>query len=297
MEKYTSDKALEAIDLSRYELECLIRTGKKLSKASVSNEEQPDLELVFVEDGGYYNVGKYCDLYPAEDEVLIKPILLDEEIDGMKKNSGWIANLGDVDDKKASIPEVAKEYFFSNRGLVGYPSKIEGKSAKAINEFLHRGHLMAREIICKFINPRIKDERMHPSKRQRHNAYAQFKQSNCDDTDSHTRKGQRHFEMKIVGYLEDNKKGTVNYEVRALFKSPSDKVPRANLLCARFYDSCGEPCCKESFCVVIPNMGSQKECNSATPDDKSSEKSYSVMAGYKFSYEDGLEKCSSSYKA
>lgn len=276
MKKYTSDKALEAIGLSQDELECLIREGKKLSKASISNEEQPDLELVFVEDGGYYNVGKYCDLYPAEYDVLIKPILLNEEIDGMKKNSGWIANLGNVDDKKASIPEVAKEYFFSNRGLVGYPSKIEGKSAKAINEFLHRGHLMAREIICKFINPRIKDERMHPSKRQRHNAYAQFKQSNCDDTDSHTRKGQRHFEMKIVGYLEDNKKGTVNYEVRALFKSPSDKVPRANLLCARFYDSCGELCCKESFCVVIPNMGSLGM-------------DHSSIEGYKFSCEEGLE--------
>ena len=296
MKKYTSKEALKAIGLSENELKCLIRTGKKVSKASASSAGQPNLELVFVEDGAYYKVRNYCDLYPVEDEVLIKPILLDEEIDGMKKNSGWIANLGDVDDKKASIPEVAKEYFFSNRGLVGYPSKIEGKSAKAINEFLHRGHLMAREIICKFINPRIKDERMHPSKRQRHNAYAQFKQSNCDDTDSHTRKGQGYFEKKIVDYLK-SKDGFVNYEVRALFKSPSDKVPRANLLCARFYDSSGEPCCKKSFCVVIPNMGSQKEGNSATPDDKSSEKSYSVMVGYRFSYEDGLEKCSWSYKA
>ena len=158
-------------------------------------------ECIWLEDGGYYKVRKYCDLYPAEDEVLIKPILLDEEIDGMKKNSGWIVNLGNVDDKKASIPEVAKEYFFSNRGLVGYPSKIEGKSAKAINEFLHRGHLMAEVIISKFINPRT-GEKMYASERQRHNAYAQFKQSNCDDTDSHTRKGQRHFEMKIVFSLE-----------------------------------------------------------------------------------------------
>lgn len=109
MKKYTSEEAIKAIGLSKDELECLIRTGKKLSKASVRNEEQSDLELVFVEDGGYYNVGKYCDLYPAEDEVLIKPILLNEEIDGMKKNSGWIANLGNVDDKKASIPEEAKK--------------------------------------------------------------------------------------------------------------------------------------------------------------------------------------------
>lgn len=279
MRKYTAKEALAVIGLSENELECLIRTGKKLSKVSASSAGQPNLELVFEEDGGYYNVGKYCDLYPAEDEVLIKPILLNEEIDGMKKNSGWIANLGNVDDKKASIPEVAKEYFFSNRGLVGYPSKIEGKSAKDINESLHRGHLMAREIICKFINPRIKDERMYPSERQRHNAYAQFKQSNCYFTDGGTRKGQRHFEMNIVGYLEDNKKGAVNYEVRALFKSPSDKVPRANLLCARFYDSYGELCRQESFCVVIPNMGS-------------TEKGDSTMVGYKFSYEDGLEKCS-----
>lgn len=275
MEKYTSDKALEAIDLSQDELECLIREGKKLSKASASSAGQPDLELVFVEDGGYYNVGKYCDLYPAEYDVLIKPILLNEEIDGMKKNSGWIANLGNVDDKKASIPDVAKEYFFSNRGLVGYPSKIEGKSAKAINEFLHRGHLMAEVIINKFINPRT-GEKMYASERQRHNVYPQFKQSNCDDTDSHTRKGQRHFEMNIVGYLEDNKKGAVNYEVRALFKSPSDKVPRANLLCARFYDSCGRPCRQESFCVVIPNMGSLGM-------------DHSSIEGYKFSYEEGLE--------
>lgn len=192
-----------------------------------------------------------------------------------------------------------KKYFFSNRGLVGYPSKIEWESAKDINESLHRGHLMAREIICKFINPRIKDERMYPSERQRHNAYAQFKQSNCDDTDSHTRKGQRHFEMKIVGYLEskEEEKGYVNYEVRALFKNASDMVPRANLLCARFYDSCGLLDEQKTFCVVIPNMGSQKEGNSATPDNKSSEKSYSVTVGYKFSYEDGLEKGSWSYKA
>ena len=46
MEKYTSDKALEAIDLSRDELECLIRTGKKVSKASASSAGQPNLELV-----------------------------------------------------------------------------------------------------------------------------------------------------------------------------------------------------------------------------------------------------------
>lgn len=308
MRKYTAKEALAVIGLSENELECLIRTGKKLSKVSATSAGQPNLELVFVEDGGYYNVGKYCDLYPAEDEVLIKPILLDEEIDGMKKNSGWIVNLGNVDDKKASIPEVAKEYFFSNQGLVGYPSKIEGKSAKAINEFLHRGHLMAEVIISKFINPRT-GEKMYASERQRHNVYPQFKQSNCHFTDGGTRKGQSYFEKKIVDYLK-SEDGFVNYEVRALFKSPSDKVPRANLLCARFYDSCGEPCCKESFCVVIPNMGSQKEGNSATPDDKSSEKgnsaipddkssekSYSVMVGYRFSYEDGLEKCSWSYKA
>ena len=283
MEKYTSDKALKAIGLSQDELECLIREGTKPSAISAG---QPNLELVFEEDGGYYNAGKYCDLYPAEDDVLIKPILLDEEIDGMKKNSGWIANLGNVDDKKASIPEVAKEYFFSNRGLVGYPSKIDGKAAKDINESLHRGHLMAEVIINKFINPRIGEKGMYASKRQRHNVYPQFKQSNCDFTDSHTRKGQGYFEKKIVTYLESKKgeKGYVNYEVRALFKSPSDKVPRANLLCARFYDSYGELCRQESFCVVIPNMGS-------------TEKGDSTMVGYKFSYEDGLEKCSWSYKA
>lgn len=85
MKKYTSDKALEAIGLSQDELECLIREGKKLSKASASSAGQPNLELVFEEDGGYYKVRNYCDLYPAEDEVLIKPILLNEEIDGMKK--------------------------------------------------------------------------------------------------------------------------------------------------------------------------------------------------------------------
>ena len=248
MGKYTSDEVLRVIGLSKDELECLIRTGKKLSKASANSAGEPSLELLFVEDGAYYKVQNYCDLYPAEDEVLIKPILLNEEIDGMKKNSGWIANLGYMDDKKASISEEAKKYFFSNRGLVGYPSKIEGKSAKDINESLHRGHLMAREIICKFINPRITDERMYPSERQRHNAYAQFKQSNCYYTDGGTRKGQGYFEKKIVDYL-DLKKGTVNYEVRALFKSPGDKVPRANILCASFYNSCGKPCRQESFCV------------------------------------------------
>lgn len=283
MKKYISEEAIKAIGLSENELKCLIRTGKKVNKASASSAGQPNLELVFVEDGAYYKVRNYCDLYPVEDEVLIKPILLNEEIDGMKKNSGWIANLGNVDDKKASIPKDAKKYFFSNRGLVGYPSKKERKSAKDINESLHRGHLMAREIICKFINPRIKDERMYPSERQRHNAYAQFKQSNCYFTDGGTRKGQGYFEKIIVDYLK-SEDGFVNYEVRALFKSPSDKVPRANLLCARFYGSCGNPCRQEPFCVVIPNMGSTEENDSA-------------MAGYKFSYEDGLEKCSWSYKA
>lgn len=224
-------------------------------------------------------MGKYCDLYPAEDEVLIKPIPLNKEIDGMKKNSGWIANLGNVDDKKASIPEDAKKYFFSNRGLVGYPSKIEGKSAKDINESLHRGHLMARKIICEFINPRIKDERMYPSERQRHNAYAQFKQSNCYFTDYYTRKGQGYFEKKIIDYLKSKKgeKGYVNYEVRALFKNASDMVPRANLLCVRFYGSCGLFDEQKTFCVVIPNMGSPENDNRA-------------ISGYKFSYEEGLEK-------
>lgn len=123
---------------------------------------------------------------------------------------------------------------------------------------------------------------MYPSERQGHNAYAQFKQSNCYFTDDNTRKGQSYFEKKIVDYLEseEGEKGSVNYEVRALFKSPSDKVPRANLLCARFYDPCGKPCRRqEPFCVVIPNMGSPEE-------------DVIAKAGYKFSYEDGLEKCS-----
>lgn len=317
MEKYTSEEAIKAIGLSENELECLIRTGKKVSKASASIAGQPNLELVFVEDGAYYKVRNYCDLYPTDDEVLIKPILLNEEIDGMKKNSGWIANLGNVDNKKASIPKDAKKYFFSNQGLVGYPSKIEWKSAKAINEFFHRGHLMACEIICKFINPRIQGKKyykgalerwrenhrqsisrdtieklrvsrtwsnkytMCAGNHQRHNIYTQFKQSNCANTDNSTRKGQSYFEKKIVDYLEskEGEKGYVNYEVRALFKIPSDKVPRANLLCARFYDSCGKLCRQESFCVVIPNMGSPEKDNIA-------------KAGYKFSYEDGLEKYS-----
>lgn len=74
MEKYTSDEVLRVIGLNKDELECLIRTGKKLSKASANSAGQPSLELVFVENGGYYNVGKYCDLCTAEDEVLIKPI-------------------------------------------------------------------------------------------------------------------------------------------------------------------------------------------------------------------------------
>lgn len=277
MRKYTAKEALAVISLSENELECLIRTGKKLSKVSATSAGQPNLELVFEEDGGYYNVGKYCDLYPAEDEVLIKPILLNEEIDGMKKNSGWIANLGNVDDKKASIPEEAKKYFFSNLDLVGYPNKIEGKSAKDINESLHRGHLMARKLICDFINPKIQNAKMSPKKNQRHNIYAQFKQANCDLTDHRTRKGQGYFEKKIVDYLEskEEEKGYVNYEVRALFKNASDMVPRANLLCARFYDSYGLLDEQKKFCVVIPNMGRLG-------------RNYSSIASYKFSYEDGL---------
>ncbi len=312
MEKYTSNKVLEAIDLSRDELECLIRAGKDLSAESVSNEGELDLDLVFIEDGGYYKVGNYWKQYSTDDKVLIKPILLPKEKDGMKKNSGWIANLRKLYCKKFCLPEDVEKYLSSNLGVDGYPSNIEGEFAQDINESFHRGHLMAREIICKFINPRIQVKKHHKkllvsrknhrqktsrdivgrrkisriwckkypmivSNRQRHNIYTQFKQSNCAKTDDSTRKGQGYFEKKIVDYLESKKgeKGHVNYEVRALFKNASDKVPRANLLCARFYDSCGLLDEQETFCVVIPNMGSLG-------------RDYSSIASYKFSYEDGL---------
>ena len=140
----------------------------------------------------------------------------------MKKNSGWIANLENVDDKKASIPKDAKKYFFSNQVLDGYPRNIEGKFAQDINESFHRGHLIAREIICQFINPRIQGKKyykralgrwranhrqlisrdtiekkrvsrtwsnkytMCAGDHQRHNIYTQFMQSNCANTDNST---------------------------------------------------------------------------------------------------------------
>lgn len=279
MKKYTSDEALRVIGLSKDELEFLIRTGKKLSKASTNSAVQPSLELVFVEDGAYYKVQNYYDLYLEEDVVLIKPILLDEEIDGMKKNSGWIANLRKTKEGKESKDEIDKidiNYLRNSQGVAGYPGRIIDKNASSMNEFLHRGHLMANEIIRDFINKRIQDKRCHMfrSKKNRHNIYAQFKQSNCYYSDCFTRKGQSYFEKKIIDYLK-SKEGSVNYEVRALFKSPSDKVPRANLLCARFYDSCGLLNEQETFCVVIPNMGSLG-------------RDYSSIASYKFSYEDGL---------
>lgn len=279
MEKYTSDKALEAIDLSRDELECLIRAGKDLSVESVSNEGELDLDLVFIEDGGYYKVGNYWEQYSTDDKVLIKPILLNEEIDGMKKNSGWIANLRNTKEGKESKDEIDKidiNYLRNSQRAIGYPLRIINKNASSMNEFLHRGHLMANEIIRDYINKRIQDQRCHMfrSKKHRHNIYAQFKQSNCYYSDCFTRKGQSYFEKKIIDYLK-YKEGYVNYEVRALFKSPGDKVPRANLLCARFYDSCGLLDKQETFCVVIPNMGSLG-------------RDYSSIASYKFSYEDGL---------